>query len=102
MIAPPAPALIARLGWPCTAHAPRQAVAAPRAPVPAIRRPSAPPGVPTRPAAPSASLDTLIDETSDETPAGFLGWFDSSYELRSGLQVVELGPLPEGVTMPLT
>ena len=41
-------------------------------------------------------------EPIDEAPTGFLGWFDSSHELRAGLQVVELGVLPEGAAMPVS
>ena len=58
----------------------------------------------TEASAPSVSgpINEPINEPIDEPPTGFLGWFDSSRELLTGLQVVELGALPEGAALPLS
>lgn len=85
--------------------------------VPAFRRilrtpPHTPPRAPLRTssspppriltAQPIDAPGLAATEPIDEAPSGFLGWFDSSHELRAGLQVVELGALPEGAALPMS
>lgn len=63
-----------------------------------LRRLSPPPAAPApcRPAWPELTLVPLDEPAADDdaTPSA-CGWFDSSWELRRGLAVIELSPTLE-------